>query len=561
MSFSFSISCIRTYFWQIKKNSTKETSNFNPILKIFRLFFYYVEISFFFSTFRASICGKQKDKEEIEQKTMLKQNLQLRLGQKLAPQQIQLMKLIQLHTLDFEQALEKELEENPALEKVSEDPIEDTYDATNSEYENEGTESIETEFNVDEYLYDDEPSYKTSSSNYSADDEEFDNESLLTEGQTLYDYLLEQINLINIEKEDAQIAKYIIGNLDSDGYLRREIKSIVDDLAFSQGIYTNIEKVTYILENYVQKLDPAGVGARDLQECLLLQIEKKVSSDKAITLAADILRNQFDALTNKHYKKIMQKYDIDEEQLKDALDVISKLSPRVGGNFDIQTITINQEIIPDFIIQVKEEPDGNTIVTPLLNGKNAPTLRVSEEYKDILSTYSHDKSSAEHKQAALFIKQKLDAAKWYIDAVNQRQNTLIQTINAIVKLQKEYFITGDDKSLKPMILKDVADITGFDISTISRVVKSKYADTPNGIVLLKNLFSDSLTNDEGEEISTKEIKTHLQEAIDNENKRKPYTDDALVDILKEKGYNIARRTIAKYREQLNIPVARLRKEL
>lgn len=492
---------------------------------------------------------------------MLKQNLQLKLGQKLAPQQIQVMKLLQLHTLDFEQALEKELEENPALEKVSEDSTEEIYDATQSEYENEGTESIEADFNVDEYLYDDEPSYKTASSNYSPDDEEYDNENVLTEGQTLYDYLLEQINLVNIDEEDLHIAKYIIGNLDSDGYLRREIKSIVDDLAFSQGIYTTIEKVTYVLEYYVQKLDPAGVGARNLQECLLLQIEKKVSSDKAISLAGDILRNQFDALTNKHYKKIMQKYDIDEEQLKDALDEISKLSPRVGSNFDIQTITINQEIIPDFVIQVKEEANGNTSVIPLLNGKNAPTLRVSEEYKDILSTYSHDKSSAEHKQAALFIKQKLDSAKWYIDAVNQRQNTLIQTINAIVKLQKEYFITGDDKSLKPMILKDVADITGFDISTISRVVKSKYADTPNGIVLLKDLFSDSLTNDEGEEISTKEIKTHLQEAIDKENKRKPYTDDALVAILKEKGYNIARRTIAKYREQLNIPVARLRKEL
>lgn len=492
---------------------------------------------------------------------MLKQNLQLKLGQKLAPQQIQLMKLIQLHTLDFEQALEKELEENPALEKVTEEATEDIYDTTSSEYENEGTETIETDFNVEEYLYDDEPSYKTASSNYSADDEEFDNENLLTEGQTLYDYLLEQINLVNIEEEDLKIAKYLIGNLDSDGYLRREIKSIVDDLAFSQSIYTTIEKTTDILENYIQKLDPSGVGARNLQECLLLQIEKKVSSDKAVSLAADILRNQFEALTNKHYKKIMQKYDIEEEQLKDALDEISKLSPRVGGNFDMQTITINQEIIPDFVIQVKEEMDGTTTVTPLLNGKNAPTLRVSEEYKGILTTYSHDKTSAEHKQAALFIKQKLDAAKWYIDAVTQRQNTLIQTINAIVKLQKEYFITGDDKSLKPMILKDVADLTGFDISTISRVVKSKYADTPNGIVLLKDLFSDSLTNDEGEEISTKEIKTHLQEAIDKENKKKPYTDDALVAILKEKGYNIARRTIAKYREQLNIPVARLRKEL
>ncbi|AZA80449.1 RNA polymerase sigma-54 factor [Chryseobacterium lactis] len=487
---------------------------------------------------------------------MLKQHLQLKLGQKLAPQQIQLMKLIQLHTLEFEEELERELEENPALEIAKEDSKEDEYSSLEDAYQDEGTESIETDFDVNEYIYDDEPSYKTASSNYSPDDEEFDNESLLTEGQSLYDYLTEQIHLVNISEEDLKIAEYLIGNLDTDGYLRREIKSIVDDLAFSQGIYTTKEKVDDILENYVQKLDPPGVGARGLQECLLLQIEKKVSSDKAVSLAANILRNQFDALTNKHYNKIIQKYDIEEDDLKDALDEISKLSPKVGGNFDTQTITINQEIIPDFVIQVK---DG--LVIPMLNSKNAPTLRVSEEYKDILTTYSHDKNSSEHKQAALFIKQKLDAAKWYIDAINQRQNTLLQTITAIVKFQKDYFITGDEKSLKPMILKDVADITGFDISTISRVVKSKYADTPNGIVYLKDLFSDSLTNDDGEEVSTKEIKTHLQEVISKENKRKPLTDDALVVILKEQGYNIARRTIAKYREQLNIPVARLRKEL
>jgi len=487
---------------------------------------------------------------------MLKQHLQLRLGQKLAPQQIQLMKLIQLHTLEFEEELERELEENPALEIVKEESKEDDFSSLEDSYESEGTESIETDFDVNQYLYDDEPSYKTASSNYSPDDEEFDNESLLTEGQSLYDYLLEQIHLVNISEEDEKIAEYLIGNLDTDGYLRREIKSIVDDLAFSQGIYTTKEKVDDILENYIQKLDPPGVGARGLQECLLLQIEKKVSSDKAVSLAANILRYQFDALTNKHYNKIIQKYDIEEDDLRDALDEISKLSPKVGGNFDTQTITINQEIIPDFVIQVK---DGQ--VVPMLNSKNAPTLRVSEEYKDILTTYSHDKNSSEHKQAALFIKQKLDAAKWYIDAINQRQNTLLQTITAIVKFQRDYFITGDEKSLKPMILKDVADITGFDISTISRVVKSKYADTPNGIVYLKDLFSDSLTNDDGEEVSTKEIKTHLQEVISKENKRKPLTDDALVLILKEQGYNIARRTIAKYREQLNIPVARLRKEL
>lgn len=486
---------------------------------------------------------------------MLKQNLQLKLGQKLAPQQIQLMKLIQLHTLEFEEELQRELEENPALEKVSEDHSEE-YDSLGNEYENEGSESIETDFDVNEYLYDDEPSYKTASSNYSPDDEEYDNESFLTEGQTLYDYLIEQIRLSNINDEDLKVAEYLIGNLDNDGYLRREIKSIVDDLAFSQGIYTDSSKVEDILENYVQKLDPSGVGARNLRECLLLQIEKKVSHNPNISLAADILQNHFEALSNKHYTKILQKYDINEEQLKDILDEISKLSPKVGGNFETQSININQEIIPDFIIQIRDNQ-----VIPLLNNKNAPTLRVSNEYKDILETYSNDKNSAEHKQAALFIKQKLDAAKWYIDAINQRQNTLMQTISAIVKLQKEYFLSGDEKKIKPMILKDISELTGFDISTVSRVVKSKYADTPHGIIYLKNLFSDSLTNDEGEEVSTKEIKNHLQEIIDKENKKKPMTDDALVAALKEKGYNIARRTIAKYREQLNIPVARLRKEL
>ena len=491
---------------------------------------------------------------------MLKQNLQMRLGQKLAPQQIQLMKLIQLHTLEFEEELERELEENPALEKAEESK-EEEYSSLDETYEDEGTDSINTDFDVNEYIFDDEPAYKTSSNNYSADDEEFDNQSLLTEGQSLYDYLLEQIRLANIDGDDLKIAEYIIGNIDNDGYLRRELKQIVDDLAFSVGVYTTIEKAEDILENYVQKLDPSGVGARGLQECLLLQIEKKISADKAVILAANILKHQFDALTNKHYNKIIQKYDIEEEDLKDALEVISKLSPKIGGNFDTQTITINQEIIPDFVIHVKDKGEKGIDVHPTLNSKNAPSLRVSDEYKDILTTYSHDKKSAEHKQAALFIKQKLDAAKWYIDAINQRQNTLLQTISAIVKLQKNYFITGDDKSLKPMILKDVADITGFDISTISRVVKSKYADTPNGIVYLKNLFSDSLTNDDGEEVSTKEIKNHLMDIINSENKRKPLTDDALVVLLKEKGYNIARRTIAKYREQLSIPVARLRKEL
>ncbi|SDE17731.1 RNA polymerase factor sigma-54 [Riemerella columbipharyngis] len=489
---------------------------------------------------------------------MLKQSQQLKTVQKLAPQQIQLMKLIQLHTLDFEKEVEKELEENPALERVENEQIKEEEFSELDKMNDEDAEIIDTEFDVDEYLYDDEPSYKTVSSNYSTDDEDFDNESLLTEGQTMYDYLIEQIHLRRIEGEALKIAEYIIGTLDNDGYLRREIKSVVDDLAFSQGIYTDEKKVGEVLVNYVQKLDPAGVGARDLRECLLLQIKYRNQnhSDAYSELAEKILEKYFEALSNKHYKKIIQRLGCTEESLKKAVDIISHLSPRLGGSFDTQTITINHEIIPDFTIQVKDKK-----VIPLLNGRNAPQLRVSDEYKEVLSTYSHDKESKDHKQAALFVKQKLDAAKWYIDAVNQRQNTLMATIKAIVKIQHEYFLTGDDKSLKPMILKDVSEETGYDISTISRVVKSKYADTPNGIVLLKDLFSDSLTNDDGEEVSTKEVKTYLQDVVDKENKRKPYTDDALVKILKDKGYNIARRTVAKYRDQLNIPVARLRKEL
>ncbi len=487
---------------------------------------------------------------------MLKQNLQMRLGQKLAPQQIQLMKLIQLHTMEFEEELERELEENPALEKATQETTEEDFGSADV-LENEGTESIDTDFDVNEYLYDDgEPGYKTASSNYSPDDEEFDNQLLLTEGKTLYDHLVEQLHFLDLDENELIIAEYLVGNLDNDGYLRRPIKALVDDLAFSFGIETDTKTVEDILKNYLQKMDPPGVAARNLQECLILQIENKVTNNKYVVLAADILKNNFDAISNKHYQKLINKYDISEADLKLAVEEIEKLSPRVGGNFETQTLTLNQEIIPDFTIQIiNREP------VAFLNSRNAPQLKVSSEYKDILSTYSHDKQSPEHKQAALFIKQKLDSAKWYIEAINQRQNTLMKTINAIMSLQKEYFLTGEERSLKPMILKDVADITGFDISTISRVVKSKYADTPNGVIYLKNLFSDSLTNDDGDEVSTIEIKNHLKEIIEKESKIKPYTDDALVKMLKEKGFNIARRTIAKYRDQLDIPVARLRKEL
>ena len=485
---------------------------------------------------------------------MIKQNLRLKLSQKMAPQQIQLMRLIQLSTIEFEQNLQKEIEENPAIEIVSETFNEDSYD------ESENNEDS-TDFDVEDYLFDEEPTYKTSTVNYSPDDETYDSQNVIVEKQTLYDYLMGQIQMTRLEGEDLRIAQYLIGSLDpADGYLRRDIKSIVDDMAFMQGLYTTEDKVKNILENYIQKLDPVGVGARNLQECLLLQIETKVSRDPIVGLTAEILRNNYDAIINRHYEKIMSRYDIDEIMLKNVLNEIAKLDPKVGGNFDTETLDINQDIIPDFTIIVEEHPDKNYEVKALLNSKNAPELKVSPEYQAILQNYSNDKNG-EHKQAALFIKQKLDSAKWSIDAVNQRQDTLMKTINAIIEIQKEYFVNNDERVLKPMILKDIADKTGFDISTISRVVKSKYADTPNGIIHLRYLFSDGFLNEEGEEISTKEIKRSLMEIIDNEDKTKPLTDDNLVNILKEKGYNIARRTIAKYREQLNIPVARLRREL
>ena len=485
---------------------------------------------------------------------MIKQNLRLKLSQKMAPQQIQLMRLIQLSTIEFEQNLQKEIEENPAIEIVSETFNEDSYD----EFENN---EDSTDFDVEDYLFDEEPTYKTSTANYSPDDETYDSQNVIVEKQTLYDYLMEQIQMTHLEGEDLWIAQYLIGSLDpADGYLRRDIKSIVDDMAFMQGLYTTEDKVKNILENYIQKLDPVGVGARNLQECLLLQIETKVSRDPIVGLTAEILRNNYDAIINRHYEKIMNRYDIDEIMLKNVLNEIAKLDPKVGGNFDTETLDINQDIIPDFTIIVEEHPDKNYEVKALLNSKNAPELKVSPEYQAILQNYSNDKNG-EHKQTALFIKQKLDSAKWFIDAVNQRQDTLMKTINAIIEIQKEYFVNNDERVLKPMILKDIADKTGFDISTISRVVKSKYADTPNGIIHLRDLFSDGFLNEEGEEISTKEIKRSLMEIIDNEDKTKPLTDDNLVNILKEKGYNIARRTIAKYREQLNIPVARLRREL
>lgn len=487
---------------------------------------------------------------------MLKQQLNLKLSQKLSPQQIQLMKMIQLPTQAFEQRIAQELEENPALEggkdegenfddEFSNDEFDDSYD--------EGNEVIETDINVDDYLSDDEvPSYKLSANNYSADDEE--RQMPYAAGTSFTQHLMQQLSTYRLDEEEKQIAEFLVGSVDESGYIRREIQDIVDDLAFTQNVYTTEDKVEKVLK-VVQELDPAGVAARDLQECLLLQLERREQTP-SVALAIDILDDSFDYFSKKHYKKLIQKFDITEDQLRDAIHEIEGLNPKPGGTYSGNN-RIVEHVVPDFAIKIV---DGELDLT--LNGRNAPELHVSHDYTNMLKGYkeSKDKSKAQ-KDAVMFIKQKLDAAKWFIDAIKQRQQTLYVTMNAIMHHQKEYFLSGDERKLKPMILKDIADKINMDVSTVSRVANSKYVDTPYGTKLIKEFFSESMKNDQGEDVSTKEIKKILEITISEEDKRKPLTDDKLAKILLEKGYPIARRTIAKYREQLDLPVARLRKEI
>ncbi|MAB57954.1 MAG: RNA polymerase sigma-54 factor [Aequorivita sp.] len=487
---------------------------------------------------------------------MLKQQLNLKLSQKLSPQQIQLMKMIQLPTQAFEQRIAQELEENPALEggkdegenfddEFSNDEFDDSYD--------EGNEVIETDINVDDYLSDDEvPSYKLSANNYSADDEE--RQMPYAAGTSFTQHLMQQLSTYRLDEEEKQIAEFLVGSVDESGYIRREIQDIVDDLAFTQNVYTTEDKVEKVLK-VVQELDPAGVAARDLQECLLLQLERREQTP-SVALAIDILDDSFDHFSKKHYKKLIQKFDITEDQLRDAIHEIEGLNPKPGGTYSGNN-RIVEHVVPDFAIKIV---DGELDLT--LNGRNAPELHVSHDYTNMLKGYkeSKDKSKAQ-KDAVMFIKQKLDAAKWFIDAIKQRQQTLYVTMNAIMHHQKEYFLSGDERKLKPMILKDIADKIHMDVSTVSRVANSKYVDTPYGTKLIKEFFSESMKNDQGEDVSTKEIKKILEITISEEDKRKPLTDDKLAKILLEKGYPIARRTIAKYREQLDLPVARLRKEI
>lgn len=488
---------------------------------------------------------------------MLKQNLQFKLSQKLSPQQIQLMKLIQLPTQAFEQRLLEEMNENPALEADlnQDDEIyeKDEFD-NNEEYDDyEGSENIDSEdINIDEYLSNDEiPDYKLQANNYAEDD---DKESPLATNVSFHQDLINQLNTFILNDQEREIAEFLVGSIDDMGYIRRSIQDIVDDMAFTQAVYTD-EKAVEKMLHVIHELEPSGVGARDLQECLLLQLKHKTPTEY-IALAIDIIENQFDAFTKKHYEKLILKYNISNEQLKNGIHEIEKLNPKPGGSFT-GTNKITENVIPDFAIRIE---DGELVLT--LNGRNAPTLNVSKDYQEMMQTYKDSKDkSAGQKDAVQFIKQKLDSAKWFIDAIKQRQETLFVTMNAIMFFQQEFFLDGEETSMKPMILKDIADLVGLDISTVSRVANSKYVDTPYGTKLIKEFFSEAMTNDQGEEVSTLEIKKILKDVIDEEDKNKPLPDDQLTEILKEKGYPIARRTIAKYREQLDIPVARMRKKI
>ena len=480
----------------------------------------------------------------------LKQQLAQRLEQRLSPQQIQLMKLLQVPTMELDQRIKQEIEENPALEE-GEDKEEDDFDNTDDEFDDD-TDN-DDDFDLSDYLDDDSSDYKTQANNSSKDDEE--RVIPLSGEQSFQEKLTEQLHLLDLDDKQFLIADILIGNLDESGYLNRDLEAIVDDLAFSMNVEATEDEVAVIL-SLIQELDPAGVGARNLQECLLLQIKRKQDGDIVRYTAKKILQDFFDEFTKKHYDKIAKKLEIEDEDLKEAIDEILRLNPKPGGSMR-ESAKNYQQIIPDFMLF---ENEGRLELS--LNSRNAPELKVSKEYESMLRSYAEGaKSSKSDKDALTFVRQKLDSAKWFIDAIKQRQQTLLLTMSAIMNYQHAYFLTGDETKLRPMILKDIADIVELDISTISRVANSKYVQTNFGIFPLKYFFSESLSTDSGEEVSTREVKKILSEAIEAEEKRNPLTDEKLMDLLNERGYNIARRTVAKYREQLNIPVARMRKEL
>ena len=480
---------------------------------------------------------------------MLKQTLAQKLQQKLSPQQIQLMKLVQLPTQSLEARIKQEIEENPALQEGKE-KAEDTFENDASD-EREVRDSME-EINWDDYLGDDDtPDYRTKANNYSADDELYEAPVIVSE--SFHDSLISQLRLRDLGTEELDLATYLVGTIDDDGLLRRELIDIVDDLAFSQGVFTEEKELERLL-TVIQDLDPPGVGGRDLRECLMLQLERKRPSFK-VNLALSILDDHFDSFVKRHYQKLMDRLGVNEDELRDAIEEIGRLNPKPGGSSNLSRPTEN--VIPDYNLEIVDDELELT-----LNGRNAPELSLSRQYREMLEHYkaSKEKNKAE-KEAALFVKQKLDSAKWFIDAIVQRQQTLMLTMQSILNYQRDYFLTGDERKLRPMILKDIAEEIGMDISTVSRVASNKYIQTPYGTFLIKRFFSESMTNADGEEVSTREIKKILEDTLSEEDKRKPLTDDALAKILKEKGYPIARRTVAKYREQLDIPVARMRKEL
>ncbi|MBN4070518.1 RNA polymerase factor sigma-54 [Olleya sp. AH-315-F22] len=485
---------------------------------------------------------------------MLKQYLQFKLSQKLSPQQIQLMKLIQLPTLAFEQRLKQELEENPALEGGKEDSDEFDDDFSNASEEINDSESIAADdINIDDYLSDDEvPDYRTQVNNYSIDDE--DKSIPYASGISFTQHLISQLNTFRLDEEEYKISEFLVGSVDSSGYLRRSLEDIMDDLAFTQNIFTTEDKIEGVLK-IVQQLEPIGVAARNLQECLLIQLKNKKHTP-SVELATNIIEKAFDQFSKKHYKKLLKKFAISKNELKDAILEIERLNPKPGSSYSGSNRMV-EHIVPDFIIKIV---DAQLELT--LNGRNAPELHVSREYSNMLKGYKEAKQKTKsQKEAVQFIKQKLDGAKWFIEAIKQRQQTLFVTMSAIMHYQHDYFLTGDELKLKPMILKDIADKINMDVSTVSRVANSKYVDTPYGTKLIKEFFSESMINDQGEEVSTREIKKILENVIENEDKKKPLTDEKLAKILKQKGYPIARRTIAKYREQLEISVARLRKQI
>ena len=480
---------------------------------------------------------------------MLKQQLQLKLSQKLSPQQIQLMKLIQLPTLAFEERLKQEIEENPALEQGKESvETDELYEDQDDAWDEQENETLDLE----DYLSDDDiPDYKTTDSNYP--EESKDHQIPYAAGTSFHQHLISQLGTFEVSESTYLIAEYLIGSLDESGYLRRPEEDLIDDMAFHMNLMVAPEELIDSL-HIVQQLDPAGVGARNIAECLKLQLERQ-SASEARDLAMAIIRDSFDLFSKKHFEKLQTKHKSSEELLKEALTKIEKLNPKPGASFANQSKT-NTYIIPDFTIRIEEDQ-----IDVLLNARNAPELHVSKAYQELIRTYQEGKPSKEQKETVQFVKQKLDSAKWFIDAIKQRQNTLLITMNAIVQHQRSYFLSGDERDIQPMILKDIAEAIGMDVSTVSRVANSKYADTPYGTKLLKTFFSDAMTNEDGETVSTRQIKSLVRDLIEAEDKKAPLTDDQIGKVLKEKGFKVARRTVAKYREQLDLPVARLRRSL